>query len=137
MGILGIKRNVGAISIGLLFTVFSSAVFADDLESRVKAKWGAMSIYDFGTVYKFLTPAYKAVFTKNLFVHKFSKDILWNLTKIEDIKYDSATNLATVDVVVETATNSEGSATKTDVVNIQIKEKWLHIDDQWWHSPNE
>jgi len=137
MGFLRTNGSFTVIVVGLFFITFSCAAFANDLESRVKARWLAMSQHDFSTAHEFKTPAYRAVFTKNLYVHSFSKDILWNLTKIEGIKYDSTANLATVDVVVETTRNSVGLAAKPDVVSIQVKEKWLHIDNQWWHSSNE
>ncbi|GAA0423686.1 hypothetical protein GCM10009133_35310 [Cocleimonas flava] len=108
------------------------------MESRVSERWGAFVDHKFGDAYKYATPTYRAVFTKDLYVSQFSHGVDWNLTKIADIKYDPATSVATVEVLVETKPrNSKGLSAEATVASVEIREKWLHIKGQWWHSSSE
>ncbi len=95
--------------------------------------------HNFGDSYQYETPTYRNVFTKDLYVSQFSHGIDWSLTKIRDIKYDSATNVATVIVDVETKprNSSDLSTVKAKTASIEIREKWLHIKSRWWHSSSE
>ncbi|MEB8430929.1 hypothetical protein OO007_01735 [Cocleimonas sp. KMM 6892] len=116
----------------------SAVVDRSELETRVSERWGAFVNHKFGDAYKYATPTYRAVFTKDLYVSQFSHGIDWNLTKIADIKYDPATSVATVIVLVETKPkNSKGLSAEASVASVEIREKWLHIKGQWWHSSSE
>lgn len=116
----------------------SSAFDSKELEKRVKARWETIIKHEFGETYNFETPTYKAVFTKDLYVNQFSHGVDWSLTKIGDIKYDPATNVATVKVVVETKPkNSKGLDAKVKAASVEIKERWLHTKGRWWHGSSE
>ena len=116
----------------------SAAVDTKELEARAKARWETIIKHEFGATYDYETPTYKAVFTKDLYVNQFSHGVDWSLTKIEDIKYDPATNVATVIVVVETKPrNSKELDAAAKTADVKIREKWLHIKGRWWHSSSE
>jgi hypothetical protein len=116
----------------------SDAIDSKELEARAKARWETIIKHEFGDTYNYETPTYKAVFTKDLYVNQFSHGVDWNLTKIEDIKYDPATNVATVIVVVETKPrNSKELDASVKTATVEIREKWLHIKGRWWHSSSE
>jgi len=127
----------------LVSLIFLSGVsYADfdkkELEQLVKARWDTIIKYDFGETYKYETPNYRAVFTKDLFVSRYSYNVAWNLTKIRKIKYDSATKVATVTNLVETKPrNSKGLDATVKTASVEIREKWLHIKGRWWHSSSE
>ena len=116
----------------------SADIDKKEIESRVKARWETIIKHEFGETYNFETPTYKAVFTKDLYVNQFSHGVDWNLTKIEDIKYDSAAKVATIIVDVETKPrNSKELDAEVRAASIEIHEKWLHIKGRWWHSSSE
>lgn len=127
----------------LAFTVtISTASFAKvdvaDLKSRAEARWDTIVNYKFGETYKFETPTYRSVFPENLFRNQFSHAVEWSLTKIQDVKYDPVTNVATVKVLVETKPRgSSGSDAQAKTASVEIREKWLHIKGQWWHSSSD
>ncbi len=108
------------------------------LDERVKERWETIVKHEFGETYNYETPTYKAVFTKDLYVNQFSHGVDWSLTKTAEIKYDPATNVATVVVVVETKPrNSKGLDATVKTASVEIREKWLHIKGRWWHSSSE
>lgn len=111
---------------------------AEELEKRVKARWETIVKHEFGDAYQYETPTYQAVFTKDLYVNQFSHGIDWTLTNVESVKYDKATDIATVIVEVRTTPrNSKELDAKVKAASIKIHEKWLHIKGRWWHSSSE
>lgn len=116
----------------------SDAFNAEELKAQAKARWETITNHKFGETYNYETPTYKAVFTKDLYINQFSYGVDWNLTKIEDIQYDPATNVATVVVSVKTKPrNSKGLDISVKTASVEIREKWLHIKGRWWHSSSE
>lgn len=110
-----------------------------EFEARVKSRWEAIVKHEFGEAYKYETPTYRAVFTKELYVSQFSHGVDWTLMKIRDVKYDPATAVATLIVDVETKpkNSKELSTVKAQTASVEIREKWLHIKSRWWHSSSE
>lgn len=122
----------------LLLNAGTNAFNEDALKERVNARWESIIKHEFGEAYRYETPTYKAVFTKKLYVSQFGQAIDWNLTKIDNIKYDSATGVADVMVTVETKPrNSTELDSEARTASVEVHEKWLHIRGQWWHSSNE
>ena len=121
-----------------IFGTSSAEINTKELEQRAKARWDTIINYNFGETYNYETPNYRAVFTKDLYIGQFSHGMAWNLTKIEDIKYDRTTNVATVVLLVETKPrNSKGLDATVKTASVEIREKWLHIKGRWWHSSSE
>lgn len=109
-----------------------------ELENLVEERWKTIINRKFGETYAYETPTYKAVFTEDLYVNQFSHGVDWSLTKIGDIKYDPATNVAVVHVLVETKPrDSKELDAKVKTASVEIQEKWLHIKGRWWHSSSE
>lgn len=111
-----------------------SASDTDDLlKETVEARWSAYSKQSFGDVYDFQSPTYRSVFPKELFIQQFNVGTRWRLTKIESIKYDSTSEVATVTVVIETDSKVlEPSVEDENVAVSRYVEKWLLSDDRWW-----
>jgi len=131
-------------SVFVLFSlVMSFSLYGDDakvspetsgLEARVEERWEAISAYDFLLAYKYQTPAYKKVFPKELYVSSFSRNVIWKLMGVSDIKFDKETGIATVEIDLKTRSVDPIGIGMTGEISSKITEKWLHIDDQWWHS---
>ena len=110
----------------------------DALKERVKKRWMAKIDYDFASAYKFQTPAYKDVFSKELYVHLFSKNLVWELKGVNGIEFDEVSEVATVKVDIETSSvNPVNGDRKSTALPARLTEKWLHIDGQWWHSSSK
>ncbi len=127
----------------LLITFFSMTISqASDsfdesvLKERVNSRWQSLITHQFDKTYSYESPNYRQVFSKELYINKFSPIARWSLTKITNITYHSRTKVATVSI--EIATQSiMGSTSATvglkEAVNTMIQEKWLFIDKQWWY----
>ena len=109
------------------------------LEQRVGERWSAMADHDFGRVYDFMTPNYRRIFTKDMFVNKFSYAVDWELTGVEVINYDSRAAVASVVARVMTRSTklTEYAASGFGVVPRDLREQWIFIDGEWWYSANQ
>ena len=135
MLVLAVVTSVTSLS---LYAASADSFNENEVKDRVKARWETIVGHKFGDTYQFETPTYKAVFPSDLYVNQFSDGVDWRLTKIEDIKYDPVTGVASVVVDVKTSSrNSKGLDAKVKTVSVKIHEKWLHIKGRWWHSSSE
>lgn len=109
------------------------------LEQRVRDRWAAMADHDFARVYDFTTPNYRRIFTKDMFVNKFSYAVDWELTGVEVINYDSRAAVASVVARVMTRSTklTEYAASGFGVVPRDLREQWIFIDGEWWYSANQ
>ncbi len=109
------------------------------LEQRVRERWQALIAMDYDRVWAFATPAFRAVFPKSMYVHKFSYAVERELTSIEIVNYDADAAVASVAVgVMSQSTKQASSASRAlGPVPITVREKWIFADGEWWHSTNE
>jgi hypothetical protein len=115
-----------------------SAKQVEALELRVAERWQSMIDRDYGRTWEFCTPAYREVFPKALYVHNFSYAVQWELTSVEVVDYDAVAAVASVAVrVMSIPTKQTSSASKAvGAVPVTINERWIFIDQKWWHSAN-
>jgi len=107
----------------------------DSLINRVESRWKTIAAHSFGDTYEYETPTYKKVFPKSLYVNMFSYSVNWHLTGVTGVSFDSKSGVATVIVDVETkSVHPVGMPADETVIPVKFNEKWLHINDQWWHS---
>ena len=106
------------------------------LIERVSERWYAMENKDFGRVYEYMTPNYRSIFSKRMFLNNFGYDVNWELTEVEVVNYDARVAVASVVVRVmsePTKPTSEASRTIGALPAI-VREKWIRIDGEWWNS---
>lgn len=116
------------------FVVANEEMSSEVLKERVEQRWGALHEHAFFKAYEFETPEYRKVFDKKLYVASFGGNVGWRFVKLIDVNIDAAKKLATVHVEVSTSTYSPDSKVELNAIPVSFEEKWLHIDDQWWHS---
>ena len=116
-----------------------SAERAQALEQRVRDRWQTLIARDFGGTWEFSTPTFREVFPKSLYVEKFSYMVDWELTEVEVLNYDAGAAVASVAARVMTAPTKQTSTASQVIgaVPITIREKWIFIDGEWWHSTND
>jgi len=106
------------------------------LEQRVRARWSALSARDYTAAYEFSTPVYRSVFPKELYVLQFSYAVERELTGVEVLNYDAAAAVASVTARVMSKPLKQTSTASQAVgsVPVNIHEKWMFIDGEWWYS---
>jgi hypothetical protein len=109
-----------------------------ELEQRVRERWHALEGRDFENAWDYTSPAYRARFSKQLYVRKFSYAVQWELTGVEVVNYDGVAAVASVVVRVMSKPTKQTSsasviigATPTD-----LRERWIFTEGQWWFSAN-
>ena len=106
------------------------------LIERVSQRWYAMESKDFDAVYEYMTPNYRSIFSKRMFLNNFGYDVNWELTEVEVVNYDARVAVASVVVRVmsePTKPTSEASRAIGALPAI-VREKWILIDGEWWNS---
>ena len=106
------------------------------LVKRVTQRWHAMEIRDFGKVYEFETPNYRGIFSKSLYVNKFSYAVHWELTGVDVVNYDARAAVASVAVRVmsKPAKQTSSASIAMGALPITLHEKWIRVEGKWWHS---
>ena len=109
------------------------------LIQRVTGRWHAMEARDFRKVYEFTTPNYRRVFSKGLYINKFSYAVDWELTGVTIVNYDAPAAVASVAVRVMSKPTKQTSAASVALgaVPVTIREKWFKVDGEWWHSAKD
>ncbi len=105
------------------------------LISRVEEKWRLMEKWDFAAVYEYMTPNYRKVFSKTMFLNKFSRGVRWELTGVDIINYDAGAAVASVAVgVMSESTKQTSLASSIGPTPSTVKEHWFLIDGEWWNN---
>lgn len=107
------------------------------LEERVRARWQTLIDKDFEAAYEFASPNYRAVFSKGMFIRNFSYTLDWQLTAVEVLAYDADAAVASVAVrVMSKSTKQTSVSAQFGFVPTTVRERWVSIDGEWWHSAN-
>jgi hypothetical protein len=102
-------------------------------------RWSAMADHDFARVYDFMTPNYRGIFTKDMFVNKFSYAVDWELTDVDVVNYDARAAVASVAVRVMSKPTKQTSVASIALgaLPMNLTEKWFFVDGEWWHSAKD
>ena len=105
----------------------------------MRERWQTKIDRDFGKTWEYSTPNFREVFSKSLYVHKFSYMVEWRLTGVEVGNYDADAAVASVAARVMTKPTKQTSTASGAIgaVPVTIREKWMLIDGEWWHSTND
>ena len=108
------------------------------LEQRVRDRFDALAARDYDTAWEYTTPSYRAIFSKQLYVKKFSYAVDLELTGVEVVNYDSDAAVASVVVRVMSKPTKQTSTASVLIgaTPRSLGEKWLFSQDQWWFSVN-
>ena len=108
------------------------------LLERVSQRWYAMEDKDYEKAYEYTTPNYRRVFSKALYVNKFSYGVDWELTGVELIHYDARAAVASVAVrVMSKPAKQTLSASIFGATPITLNESWIFVDGEWWHNAKD
>ena len=109
------------------------------LHKRVEARWSALGQGDYGSVYTFMSPAYRSVFTKEMYAQQFSSVVERELTSVEILNYDAPAAVASVAVGVMSrpAKLTSAAAAILDAKPVTVTEQWILRNNIWWFSVNK
>jgi len=107
-----------------------------DLLGRVEARWEALEQRNMGAVYAFQSPAYRAVFTKEMYAVQPVSTRAQELTSVEILNYDAGAAVASVAVGVMSRPVKQTSAASAaiDAKPVTVIEQWILRNNQWWFS---
>jgi hypothetical protein len=108
------------------------------LLARAEARWQALVAQDWATAYDFTSPAYRSVFSVNMYKAKFSYMVEWELTSVEFVHYDARAAVASVAARVMSKPVKQTSAASVAIgaVPTRFVEQWILVDGEWWYSAN-
>ena len=108
------------------------------LEQRVTERWQALEAREFERAWEYTSPAYRAVFPKQLYRKKFSYAVTWELTGVKVVNYDSSAAVASVVVRVmsEPTKRTSKASELIGATPASVRERWIFTDGQWWFSAN-
>jgi len=108
------------------------------LVERVTERWRAMEQKDFAKTYELTTPNYRRVFSKALYINKFSYALDWELTGVEVLHYDARAAVASVAVrVMSKPAKQTRSAAIFGATPVTLRESWIFAEGQWWHNAKD
>ena len=110
----------------------------EQLLRRAGERWEALVARDWDRAYTYSSPAYRAVFTREMYRQKFSYMVEWELTGVEVVNYDAGAAVASVAVRVMSRPVKQTSAASAAIgaVPTRIVEQWILDDGEWWYSAN-
>lgn len=135
-----IRIAVAALALLLLGACAGPARLTPEQESsvvqRAEARWLALSAREFSRAYDYLSPAYREVFSREMYVERFSYMVEWQLTSVELLNYDADAAVASVAVRVMSRPVKQTSAASEAIgaVPTRIVEQWILQDGAWWFS---
>ncbi len=108
------------------------------LEQRVTERWQALEAREFERAWEYTSPAYRAVFPKQLYRKKFSYAVTWELTGVKVVNYDSSAAVASVvaRVMSEPTKRTSKASELIGATPASVRERWIFTDGQWWFSAN-
>lgn len=103
------------------------------IKQRAEARWDALIKGNYETAYGFLTSAQRSVVSLQQYKGSIGGAVLWQVARVDDIRYDSPT-VAAVSVAVTYRFMPPGSGGKEIESVRQMQEKWLYKDGGWWYT---
>ena len=106
-----------------------------DLIQRVSGRWQCLERNDYACAYKFLSPAYRRVFTPEMYRNRYFSELDRVLTGVKVVAYDRNAAVASVRVgVMSMPLKTTSSASRAITVSpIVISEAWLWGKGDWWY----
>jgi hypothetical protein len=134
---------LGLLTIVLLVTGCASPGRLSDEQSaqlieRVEARWAALEANDYDLAYTFMSPAYRDVFSAEMYRNQFSYMVARELTSVEILNYDAPAAVASVAVGVMSRPVKQTSAASAAIgaVPVVSVEQWIFRNKNWWYSVN-
>lgn len=107
----------------------------NQLIQRVADRWDCLAANDYRCAYDYLSPAYRAVFTPEMYVSRYSYGLERRLTGVEVGAYDRDAAVASVTArVMSRPIKFTSSASRAlGATPSWIDESWIWREGEWWY----
>ena len=108
------------------------------LIQRVTERWQCLEQNDYACAYDFLSPAYRDVFSYEMYRNRYFSSLERRLTGVKVVAYDSGAAVASVRVgVMSRPLKSTSSASRAIGITPSTQtEAWLWGNGTWWYAEN-
>jgi hypothetical protein len=93
---------------------------------------------DYACAYEYLSPAYRNVFSYEMYRNRYFSTLERRLTGVKVVAYDSGAAVASVRVgVMSRPLKSTSSASRAiGITPTNLTEAWLWGNGEWWYAEN-
>jgi hypothetical protein len=104
------------------------------LIQRVTERWRCLEQNDYACAYAFQSPAYRAVFSAEMYRNRYFSALERRLTGVKVVAYDSGAAVASVRVGVMSRSLKEASSASQaiGITPTTLTEAWLWGSGTWW-----
>ena len=104
------------------------------LIQRVSDRWECLERNDYACAYKFLSPAYREVFTLEMYRSRYFSELERVLTGVKVVAYDRNAAVASVlvGVMSRSATDASSASRAITVTPSTLTEDWIWHRREWW-----
>lgn len=108
------------------------------LIQRVTERWRCLERNDYACAYEYLSPAYRDVFSYEMYRNRYFSALERRLTGVKVVAYDSGAAVASVRVgVMSRPLKSTSSASRAiGITPTNLTEAWLWGNGKWWYAEN-
>ena len=108
------------------------------LIQRVTERWRCLERNDYACAYQFRSPAYREVFSYEMYRNRYFSALERRLTGVQVVAYDPGAAVASVRVgVMSRPLKSTSSASRAiGITPTTLTEAWLWGDGEWWYAEN-
>ena len=105
------------------------------LIQRVSDRWQCLERNDYACAYKFLSPAYRRVFTPEMYRGRYFSELDRVLTGVKVVAYDRNAAVASVMVGVMSSSSTDASSASRafSVTPSNLTESWIQYRGEWWY----
>lgn len=103
------------------------------LRQRVQGRWNALIQKDYAAAYPFELPVYRSAYSQEQYRSEFGDDIAWERVEIDRLLFEGD-DVATVFLKMWYRP-AKHVVEQMPLVNASMTEKWIRLEDQWWHAP--
>ena len=106
-----------------------------DLIQRVSDRWQCLERNDYACAYEFLSPAYRRVFTPEMYRGRYFSELERVLTGVKVVAYDRNAAVASVMVGVMSSSSTDASSASQAflVTPSTLDESWIWERGKWWY----
>ena len=116
----------------LSLTLISCSKTIEKPEDRAIDRWQALIDKNWEKAYSFESPGFRKSYNLEQFRSQFGSAVTWKSIKL--VKTEAKENVAKITVELMSIFSEPGSGDM--LLPSMFSEKWLFIDDQWWHIKN-
>jgi hypothetical protein len=105
------------------------------LIQRVSDRWQCLERNDYACAYEFTSPAYRRVFSREMYVNRYFSQTERVLTGVKLVAYDRDAAVASVRVGVMSGPlkNTPSASRGIAVTPLSLDEAWLRSGGKWWY----